>query len=147
EASWRDEEQRYRLEGSFYHPPARTRGTMDQPVFVETAFERAVEERRSPARPKADQLRQARVAAQQKGGPPGEALLERIAQPRIERRECLRGREPHAVGRIGDDHARRRGSLPTQHVGLLDGHGASRACRVEIGAALRDRARVAVAGV
>src|SRR5450759_4221430 len=63
----------------FVPGPRLTHRARHQPIFVEAAFEGAVEERRAPARLEPDQFRQARVAAEQERGPSREALLERIS--------------------------------------------------------------------
>src|SRR5450631_2375304 len=77
--------------------PRLTHRACHHAVFVEAALERAIEERRAPAGLEPDQFRQTRIAAQQKRGPAGEALLERIAEPRVELRQRIRARESNAV--------------------------------------------------
>ncbi len=76
---------------------------------VEAALDRAVEQRRASRGLQSDQLRQPRVAGEQVRGPAGEALLQRVAELRIHRRQRRVALEPHAVGRIGDQHAGARG--------------------------------------
>ena len=74
---------------------------------VKTAFDVAVPERRPPRWLEADQLREPRVAGQEARRPAGEALLQRVAEARIERRQ--RARRRRGARRTADwRRARRR---------------------------------------
>src|ERR1043166_845851 len=79
------------------------------PVFVEAAFERAVEEHGLARRRKADQPREIRIAREDERGPSREALLQRVPELRIELGELLLVAEPDPVRRIRHEHAARRG--------------------------------------
>src|SRR5688572_2782535 len=62
-------------------------GASDYHELVQAALKRAVEKRRAPRRLQPDELRQPKVRGEEIAAPPGESLLERIAEPWIEGRE------------------------------------------------------------
>ena len=73
---------------------------------IQPAFDRAVEERRAPRWLQPDQLGEPRVAGEEVRGPAGEALLQRVAELRVERRE--RGVARRAARRTADWRSARR---------------------------------------
>ena len=89
-----------------YHCPRGVVPTGDQRKLEQPAFDRAVEQRRLACDLEVDQLRQPQVAGEEERCPAGEALLQRVAQQRIERRHLLLVGEAHAVRRIGEQDAR-----------------------------------------
>ncbi len=117
----------------------------DDSVFQQTALQRAVEQRRALRGLQADQLRHLRIRGEEIAAPAGEALLERIAQLRIEGRQPFRLLQPHAIGRVGDEHAFRRRRRALQHVDALQPHAFEQACRGEILPRPRDLVQADVA--
>ena len=90
-------------------PPGHNR-KLEQP-----ALERAIEERCLPRDLQVNELGQPQVAGKKIRSPARKALLQRIAQQRIEARKLLLIREPDAVGRIAEKNAMvgRRGAGPS----------------------------------
>src|SRR5678815_276373 len=78
----------------------------DDPELVEPALERAVTERRAARGLEPDQLGQAQVGGKNEAAPSCEALLQRIAEPGVERGQLVGAADALAVGRIGHEHAR-----------------------------------------
>jgi hypothetical protein len=70
-------------------PKAGAVAAGDHAVFVEPAFEGAVEEHGLAGGGQADEAREVGIARKDEGGPAGEALLEGVAQLRIELGELL----------------------------------------------------------
>src|SRR5215475_2823494 len=100
-------------------PPAHA--SSHDPVLQQPALERSVEERDALARPEADQLREARrVAGEDVTPPTRKPGLQRVPQLRIERLELLVFAEAHAVRRVCDQRAGRRGRRELEDVRLLE---------------------------
>src|SRR5262249_36265302 len=70
----------------------------------------------------ANQLGEAQIGGEEMAAPAGEALLQRIAELRIEARELFARADPLAIGRIGDHHARLPRRRALQDVRALQPH-------------------------
>ena len=91
----------------------------DDLELIEPAFDGAVEQGNPFRGRQADQLRDAEIAGENIGSPPGKPLLQPIADLWIERIEFFRPAEAHAVGRIDEHHALLGRRLERQDIALL----------------------------